>query len=111
MGFTPPKHGFEGSVQLVVRGLDWSPVTGDIGQVSGGWLAIASDDATAARWVAGAQAAPEGIAPRFIAKDAWTALRDGTIAPDGTITWSGRRFRLADVLEDGRMVARLAPVT
>jgi hypothetical protein len=82
-------------------------VDGDVGELQGGWLAVASDGVVAALWCAGEQHAPAGLAPRLVAKDAYAALRDGQLLHDGALFWQGKRWLLADVAEGGRLVARL----
>lgn len=82
-----------------------------MGELSGGWLAMAGSGAAGVLWYAGEQQTPAGIAPRLVSKDAWTALREGQVGQDGVITWNGRGFRLADVCEGDQLVARLVAAT
>lgn len=104
---TPPHPLFAPDTLAVVRRLSWSPVEGDIGQLGGGWLALACVAAGPVLWCAGESHAPVGILPRYVAKDAFTAMRDGQMTQDGSLVWNGQRFVMADVAEGARLVARL----
>lgn len=107
MGFIPPHPGFESNTLSLVRRLSWSPVDGEVGQLEGGWLALAGSPDGAALWCADAGHAPTGIAPRLVSKEAFEAMRDGKREPDGSLLWQGKRWTLADVAEGSRLVARL----
>jgi hypothetical protein len=104
---TPPHPGFQGTTLSVVRRLVWSPVDVDVGELVGGWLAIAGCSEGPALWCAGEQHAPAGLAPRLVAKDAFAAMRDGKVQQDGSLAWNGQRYDVVDVADGGRMVARL----
>jgi hypothetical protein len=104
---TPPHPLFAPDTLAVVRRLSWSPAEGDIGQLVGGWLALAGSAGEPVLWCAGEQHAPAGIMPRYVARDAFMAMRDGRVIHDGSLVWNGQRFVLADVAEGVRLVARL----
>ncbi|WP_438017872.1 hypothetical protein WMF18_01730 [Sorangium sp. So ce315] len=109
---TPPHPGFDGKVQILIRSLKWAPVDpdGEIGELSGGWLAIASENDAAPAWHAGADAAPEGVQPRLVTREAFEALQQGHPDANGVIRWQGKRYRLADIAKGGRLVASLVAV-
>jgi hypothetical protein len=107
VGGIPPRHGLELDTLNVIRRLSWSPVDADVGELQGGWLAVAGDGVVDARWCAGEQHAPAGLAPRLVSKEAYAALRDGRLLQDGALLWQSKRWLLADVAEGGRLVARL----
>lgn len=104
---TPPNPGFQASALATVRRFTWVPVEEDIGELRGGWLALGSAADGRALWCAGEGPAPAGITPRYVAKDAFTAMRDGAVTQDGGLSWQGRHYTLADVGEGARSVARL----
>jgi hypothetical protein len=79
----------------------------DVGELLGGWLALAATAEGRVLWCAGVGNAPTGLRPRYVTKDAFTAMRDGAIAQDGALFWNGRRYALADVAEGARQVTRL----
>jgi hypothetical protein len=53
MAFTLPYPLFASDALAIVRRFAWSPVDGDVGELVGGWLALAASASGAALWSAG----------------------------------------------------------
>jgi hypothetical protein len=107
---SPPRPGVEANLQVVARSYAWVPVGGsDFGRIERHTLTVESAGADRVRWVAeqGDKLSQDCFAPRLMTKDAYTALREGQLQQDGSLSWQDHRWALWDAWDGVRLIAKL----
>ena len=85
--------------------------TGLVGSIDGHILTVESAGAATVAWLALSQAeTTPDLAPRFLTREAYDALREGALDKSGALLVHGRSFRLQDRWDGAHLVATLSPI-
>lgn len=96
----PPNPGLTAALLEALRSMDFNAMNETRGRVVGAYLTVTEGAAVGTvRWSLAAEL-PAGCGARLISREAWDALRAGTLAEDGTLLHDGKRYRLADLWTD-----------
>jgi hypothetical protein len=105
---SPPHPLLQAELQTIARVCAWIPVAEEFGRLDAHVLTVEATGADRSRWaVEQGDKLPADFVPHLITRQAYTALREGELGQDGSLSWKGQRWVLRQAWGGAQVVAKL----